>query len=368
MLINCYYYGHGIEQDKKKAIECYEYASTDEMNSNYLLGKFYYYGEDVIKDFEKAFTYLSKASALGNINATALIINALVLAKMYNLAKNYVLSIFNENDSELINLLGDCYTKDPLASIESISEGIGYYRKSLKMGSLNAMVNLGDCYLNGKGVIKNVSKAFELFSKAANLNNSEGKMKLGHCYLNGIGVYHDYNKGIDCYKKAAELGNSESAYFLGDLYYKKNHSEAIKYYELAKKLGTTNSLLNLAKCYYFDNNYQKAFEILNERTSDPESLTLLGDLYLHGKGVDENQVKAFECYKKAYQYGYSAASSKYCYCYFKGYGVKKSFYDYLVCKLSAHLWKWSYFYTFIILILILNFLFHDELLDFTRRF
>lgn len=48
--------------------------------------------------------------------------------------------------------------------------------------------NLGNCYLNGWGVVKDEEKAFEWFRKAFALGSKQAVSDLVKCYRNGIGT------------------------------------------------------------------------------------------------------------------------------------------------------------------------------------
>ena len=58
-----YYKGKGIEKDYKKAFEYLKKAAEQgHVDAQYYLGKCYYDGKGVEKDYEKAFEYLKKAA------------------------------------------------------------------------------------------------------------------------------------------------------------------------------------------------------------------------------------------------------------------------------------------------------------------
>lgn len=69
---------------------------------------------------------------------------------------------------------------------------------------LNAMVYMGLCYKDGKGIAKNHAKAFELFQKSAYLKNSMGMYYLGYCYEHGIGVKANITQAVRWYEKASK--------------------------------------------------------------------------------------------------------------------------------------------------------------------
>jgi TPR repeat protein len=47
---------------------------------------------------------------------------------------------------------------------KDIKKALYWYKKAASNGNTLAMLNLGDCYLNGNDVEKDYNKAFELFN------------------------------------------------------------------------------------------------------------------------------------------------------------------------------------------------------------
>ena len=55
-------------------------------------------------------------------------------------------------------------------------------------GDTDAMIKLGDLYLNADKDVFNEAKGIEWYTKAAELGNRSAKNQLGYFYLNGIHV------------------------------------------------------------------------------------------------------------------------------------------------------------------------------------
>src|SRR5271154_2622523 len=66
---------------------------------------------------------------------------------------------------------------------------------------------LGVMYGSGVGVEKDMASAFSLYLKAAELNYAEGQINLGRCYLEGRGVTQDIELGVSWIRKAADAGS-----------------------------------------------------------------------------------------------------------------------------------------------------------------
>ena len=108
--------------------------------------------------------------------------------------------------------------------------------KRSKQGDLDAQIELGNCYYNGKGVEQDYLEAIKWYLKAANQGNASSQDMLGDCYYNGKGVEQDYLEAVKWYSKAANQGNKWSQNSLGRCYkngygIERNPYEAVKWYE-----------------------------------------------------------------------------------------------------------------------------------------
>jgi hypothetical protein len=65
------------------------------------------------------------------------------------------------------------------------------YRIANETGKSEAWYELGQCYLNGRGVSVNVDEAFVCYRNSAAQGNPHAFMQIGNCYLQGIGVSKD---------------------------------------------------------------------------------------------------------------------------------------------------------------------------------
>jgi TPR repeat protein len=80
----------------------------------------------------------------------------------------------------------------------------------VEQGYADAQCNLGFCYDNGTGVVKNEKKAFEWYEKAAEQGLEIAQNNLGSCYKKGTGVLKNEKKAIKWFEKAAEQGLADA--------------------------------------------------------------------------------------------------------------------------------------------------------------
>ena len=182
----------GLEKDEKTALKLFKRAAKlGNAAAQYNLGMAYacgYYG--VTPDKEKAVFWLKKSAKGENPMAC-------VQMGLYNL-----------------------YT---VKTDKACKKAFEYFQNAYYLGEEEAVINLGLCYLQGKGVERNSKEAVKCFSEAVKKTNSGvAYYNLGLCYENGFGVRKDYKKAIEMYGKAVENGESAGLVAIKNLYLKMN--------------------------------------------------------------------------------------------------------------------------------------------------
>ena len=185
----------GLERDEKTALKLFKRAAKlGNAAAQYNLGMAYacgYYG--VTADKDKALFWLKKSAKGENPMAC-------VQMGLYNL-----------------------YTVQTESAYKKAFE---YFKSAYYMGEEEAVINLGLCYLQGKGVERNPKEAVKCFREAVKrMNSGIAYYNLGLCYENGGGVRKDYKKAIEMYGKAVENGESAGLVAIKNLYLKMNGNE-----------------------------------------------------------------------------------------------------------------------------------------------
>lgn len=243
---DCYYWGHGVEENNDKAVEWYtRAANADNPNAQVALGGLYYNGLYFEKNYEEAVKWFTSA------------------AKQNNKAAQYS--------------LGDCYYLGH-GVVQNYTDAAEWYKKAAEQGEDRAQDSLGDCYYFGHGVQQNYEKAVECYTESANQGNVSAMYDLAICYYYGKGVDINYQQAAELFIDAVNEGHVESMNFLGDCYYEgrgvsQNYSKAVSLYERA----------------------------LNE--DSPQAYYNLGSCYRWGKGVRKDKEKAKELFKKGIELG-----------------------------------------------------------------
>src|SRR5437762_135726 len=86
------------------------------------------------------------------------------------------------------------------------------YRKAAEQNDARAQFNLGVCYANGQGVMKDEAEAVKWYRKAAEQNYVPAQFNLGVCYDNGQGVTKDEVEAVKWYRRAGEQNYTQAQF------------------------------------------------------------------------------------------------------------------------------------------------------------
>ena len=234
---------------------------------------------------------------------------------------------------------------------EDESKAAEWYKKAAEAGLPEALEEIGDCYDVGVcGFAEQKDKAQEYYERAfkAVLGFAENgdafyQRKLAYQFQKGsdlVGGTKDEKQGFEWYLKAALSGDGNAMEEVSDCYrdgqgVEKNSDKALEWYIKAAENGCKVPLSVLARNYYagkivagveLPKDYARAIHFATlgvELHNLPSCHLVLGRCYYHGKGVDEDNGKAFGYFKEAAELGDAMAQDYMGDCYKGGYGVEK---------------------------------------------
>lgn len=141
-------------------------ALKDDRNAQLDLGRFYFGGDGVEQNYEKAYWWFSEAAEKGSVNA------------LTNLGIMYV---------------------GGYGIQKSLKHGMELLEQSAEFNDSHAMLILGMLYFN-ENKIKNFNKSFHWLEKSAKLGNEEAIFRLGLMYEHGVGTKRNRPMAISIYR------------------------------------------------------------------------------------------------------------------------------------------------------------------------
>lgn len=178
------------------------------------------------------------------------------------------------------------------------------YSKALeqkaKKGDIDAMIAVGDAFINGNGVAKDPKKAESWYAKAADKGSELGYRRAAGCHSSWNAIANSPSKAFEWIKKGYEKGIKALGTDMGQYYEsglttgKPNLKKAMEYYTEAANNGVATAYLPLGKMYRDINlvqavSYmQKAMDsgVLSAADKDDASATLTTDLVNLGRTGD----------------------------------------------------------------------------------
>ena len=300
---------NGIATDIKKGVYWLEKAASQEdVESCYKLG--YIYGnKKEVKDDVKSFYWYKKGAEKGdgccnNSLGVCYILgvgtrkNAVEAAKCFEIAAN-------AGNTAAYRNVGRVYQYEK--EVMDYDKAFYWYKKAAEAGDAYAYNDLGVCYQNGIGTIRNIDESFSWYKKAANAGNIVAYRNLGLLYQKET---KDLTEAFRWFKKAADAGNTD-AYNDVAIYYQNGRgtardlTEAVKWYEKAVEAGNKAACYNLGLVYENEDEVKDLIKAYSwyEKAADagnPDAMYKLGKLC---ENNFLNETDALQWYEKAVKNG-----------------------------------------------------------------
>lgn len=213
-------------------------ANAGDAHAQAQMGVIYLRGKGVTLDTAEGLSWLEKSAAGGSSEG------------QYLLAEYYSISGKTE---------------------DSLHKAVRLFKQSAENGCIPALFALGGLTKNGKGVPKNTEVGVQMISKAAESGYARAQSWFGIMLITGDGVTKDTKTGFEWVKRATSSGDSADELVLATLY--------------LEGTGTPpnpDAARNLLESVYAKKDEQA-----------PMAAYYLGWMYMEGKGVPIDTVKAF---------------------------------------------------------------------------
>lgn len=181
--------------------------------SQYMIAQCYENGYSITKSYKQACKWYEKA---------------------YNNANNDIYEALEEKINEELDAV-----LDKPDNSEITSELFDCITEAAECGDVDSQKYLIELYQLGGGCIEaNDEKVAYWAEKAAENGDRDAMYEIGNIYLYGKGDNRNPEKSFYWLEKSAELGNHNSAYLLGIQYYsQKQYKKAVKWYRLSAELN-----------------------------------------------------------------------------------------------------------------------------------
>jgi len=334
----CFRDGYGTTKDPKKAFDYFKLASERKSPAGaFALGQCYEYGVGTTVDFTKALAAYTIAAGTAWRNAATKTSQKDAVAaqkKIAEIGKWWALA--NEKkDAQAQCNVGTCYftgngvTKD-------LKTALDWFRKAAAQNNIEGIVRVADCQFYGYGMPKDQNAAVKTYLSAAEKGQSHAMFRLGQCFEEGTGTEQNLTSAYNWFTKADAAkypGAAKEAkriqepgavwdnaikkhdaeaqfrlavcYHFGDSGLPKDLKKAFDWFKKSSEQGFVKSTHNLGLCYL--NGYgtapdmammKKCF-LAGAEANYPPSLSVLGELYQKGIGVEQNMTTAYRYYVKA---------------------------------------------------------------------
>lgn len=343
-----FYYGRGVAQDYKRAVEWYtRSAKRGDCSSQKKLAACWHYGIGTGLDLSKAAYWYREAAEQGDFESQ----KALVLcfrvggknlaadpARAARYAERY--GIASETDSDFERLVMDAENGIPSAQFalgNAYYNGIGtpadreravmWYKRAADRDYPPAMFNLAVCCAKGTGIAADQTRAFELYKKAAAAGDLDAMNNLALMYFNGDGkLFQDRKTAAGIWLKAANGGHARSQYNYAECKFngwgvQRNFTEAAAWYRKAAAQADPDAQYSLGWCSEHGKGLPRDYEAakrmyeLAAKQGNLQALKAIGKMHMSGCGAEKNYTKAAEWFSKAAMRGDREGAELLCRCH-----------------------------------------------------
>lgn len=238
----------------------------------------------------------------------------------------------NKDDANAINALGEFFVvRNNKGDIE---DAVKLFKKASKNGLSEGKINLGLCYLYGRGVRKDSGEAFASFKEASVAGNPYATYLMGVCFRDGQGVEKNIAEAVRCFEAASSRGEMHAQNALGDFYWeglgvKKDWEKAYELFKLSAEQKYAEAEWNMGVCYTSAVGVNKdmivaaQWYLKSAEHGYARAQKKMGDLYYRGEGVVKDYDKMFYWYSKAAEQGDPGAEAELGLAYIYGNGVSR---------------------------------------------
>lgn len=357
------YYGYECEQDYHSAYLYFKLAAEREHPDGiYALADCYSLGRGVELDEAKGLELYEISACKGSANGIIKKINVLKSkdeSEEIELWRERLRLVFRDGEKNNIPHILRLVALEYMGEGEDVldipdvddEKGVDCFKTAMNLGDYESIRALGRCYCEGMGVQTDYKIAYEYIKEAANKGVASAYHCIGCMYRYGNkGLEKDEREGYKWYLKAAQKGYVNAQAVVAEMLHKgigvePNEIERVGWLEKAAIQGHERSQCTLGEMYFWGEivnkdykksrywtekaalggytdacfryayiceaglggprDYEAALLYYSKLPKNSAALNNLGVMYASGNGVEADQEKANEYYKKAAEMGSS---------------------------------------------------------------
>lgn len=137
---------------------------------------------------------------------------------------------------------------------KNMERAVYWFTQASNGGEVQALGQLGLCYLEGLGTLKDETLAFNLLKSGAEQGDVNAMLHAAKLASSGRGTAVDHRLATEFLTEAANKGHGPAAYQLGQMYLQglgvaKDANQAFLYFAQAATAGVMEAHTGLAQCY-----------------------------------------------------------------------------------------------------------------------
>lgn len=220
----------------------------------------------------------------------------------------------------------------------SAEDSMDELMKRVEAGDAAAQFEIGERYLQGKGVDQSPTEAADWYRKSAKQGDARAMGRLGGLLVLFGESGPVLSEGIDWLNKAIEKGDVDAMVALSKVYFSGKHPTSpqpdfpriLELLNAADAKGSAEAPVLLGGMYAegrgVDKDYDKARALFERgvEAGSEEAVLALASVFRQGLGVDKSPEKVIELYKQAVEMGSGIACRRLAGAALSGYGMEKS--------------------------------------------
>lgn len=329
-----YYNGEHVQRDYAKAREFFERAGgQNDTEALVMMGKMYYLGRGFAKNADLAYRLLEQAIKNGYDEPPG-VIAYYMMAKMKNAAAYSNIDVVGSAFSAALDLMTGNFQRGLTKGAQTQAQVLAAHKNPR---ALLRQLPMQAQQLAGVDVAQNPGAGLSSLRNAAAQKDPAALNNLGVLYWNGEVVEPNMIEAVELIVQAADRGNVEAVANLGLLYFdagavdSKNYPKALEFLGKAAQSKHVEAMNLTGQCYLdglgVTKDYAQARNWFSEAAmrGNPEAMKNLGYMCVTGTGVAQNYDEAYRWFKAAADRGNAKAMYNLAEMYRTGSGVQKNY-------------------------------------------